>query len=109
MKLEMFAVYDIKARAYLPPFFLPRREMAARIFGECINSKDHQFGRHPADYTLFHLGTYDDENASIELQHAPHSMGAGVEYLERELKPAEDLFATDAPHHLHSVNGGNNA
>jgi len=107
MKLEIFAVYDIKARAYLPPFFLPRKEMAARIFGECINSKEHQFGRHPADYTLFHLGTFDDENAELSCPHAPHSMGAGVEYLEAKVV-SEDLFATDAPHHLNTSAGGTN-
>lgn len=53
MHLKAFSVYDIKAAAYLPPFFLPTVGMATRTFSDCANSHDHQFGRNPADYILF--------------------------------------------------------
>ena len=57
MKHNIFSVYDEKAQAFLPPFFLPEVGMATRIFGDCVNSDEHQFGKHPTDYTLFHLGS----------------------------------------------------
>lgn len=81
MKIKMFTVYDGKAFAYLPPFYLLREEMAQRAFGECVNSKDHQFGRHPHDYTLFKIGVFDDETA-VCVTFAPESLGNGVEHLK---------------------------
>ena len=58
MKYHMFSVYDEKARAYLPPFILPEIGMATRTFGDCINSEQHQFGKHPSDYTLFKIADF---------------------------------------------------
>ena len=57
---RIFCIFDEKAKAYLPPFILPEVGMALRTFGDCVNSDDHQFGRHPSDYTMFTLGSYDD-------------------------------------------------
>lgn len=79
MKHQIFAVYDSKAQAYLPPFFMQRKQMAVRIFTECANAKDHQFGKWPADYTLFHLGSFDDDNGLID-SFPPVSLGNGLEY-----------------------------
>lgn len=58
-KLKAFSVFDVKAQAYLPPFFLPEVAMGVRAFGDCVNDMSHAFGRHPADYTLFLLGAFD--------------------------------------------------
>lgn len=59
MKLKCFAVFDEKARAFLPPWFLPEVQMGVRAFGDCVNDATHAFGRHPADYTLFLIGEFD--------------------------------------------------
>jgi len=61
MKYGMFSIYDEKAQAYLPPFILPETGMAIRTFGDCINSQEHQFGKHPADYTLYQIAEFDDD------------------------------------------------
>lgn len=66
MKHSIHAVYDEKAKAYLPPFFLPNAAMAVRVFSDCVFSDDHQFGKHPGDYTLFCLGTFDIETAEFD-------------------------------------------
>ncbi len=60
MKHKIFSIFDSKAGAYLPPFCLGQTAMALRVFSDCVNSGDHQFGKHPGDYTLFELGTFDD-------------------------------------------------
>lgn len=66
MKHEMFAIFDSKAHAYLPPFIIHQKEMAVRIFADCVNDNSHQFGKNPADYTLFHIGEFDDNSAKIK-------------------------------------------
>lgn len=81
MLFGIYTVYDVKARAYLPPFNLPEDGMARRTFGDCCNDKNHQFGAHPEDYTLFKLGEWDSVNAKYVLKEAPESLGVGIEYL----------------------------
>ncbi len=99
MILKIFTIYDEKAKAYLPPFFLPESGMAIRTFKDCINSKEHQFAKNPDDYTLFALGFFNDASASME-PHAPKSLGNGLTYITPDPQP--DLFnekpiGNDAP------------
>lgn len=70
MKHLMFAIYDQKAGAYLPPFILPAAPMATRTFADCINSEDHQFAKHPEDYYLMEVAIFDDNTAEL-LPHTP--------------------------------------
>ncbi len=86
MEHKIFAIYDQKAEAYLPPFTLPQAAMAQRTFSDCCNSDDHQFGLHPADYTLVELGTYDVQTGQIMPYEVHKSLGIGIEYL-REKSP----------------------
>lgn len=65
MKHRIFTVFDVKAQAYLPPFCMPETAMAVRVFTDCVNADDHQFAKHPGDYTLFELGSWDDSCATI--------------------------------------------
>lgn len=58
MNFKMFAIFDEKAKAFLPPFVLPETGQAVRAFTDCVNSPDHQFGKHPADYTLFQVAVW---------------------------------------------------
>lgn len=80
MKLNMYSIYDEKAKAYLPPFVLPETGMAIRTFSDCCNSKDHQFGLHPSHYTLFQIATFDDNDGTL-IHSGPKVIGNGVNYL----------------------------
>ncbi|AXH74178.1 MAG: nonstructural protein [Microviridae sp.] len=78
---SLFTVYDEAAHAFLPPFFVPHIDIAKRAFKDCINSDTHQFGKHPDQYTLFHLGEFNDQDAQFQLTDK-QSLGNGVEYLD---------------------------
>ncbi len=93
MKHKIFSIHDQKAKAFLPPFFLPETGMALRTFGDCVNSQSHQFNKHPEDYTIFELGTFDDNTGKIVLENAPQSRGNGVEFIDYELGETPDLEA----------------
>lgn len=80
---KIFTVYDIKAEAYLPPFFLHAEGMAVRVFANAINDPGHQFGANPTDYSLFQLGEYDD-NSGVITATEPKFMHQGLELLARE-------------------------
>jgi len=89
----MFTIHDSKANAYLQPWFLTQAAMAQRAFMDCVNDKEHNFGRHPEDYTLFNIGEFDDQTAEVTYQH-PTSLGNGLEYVKTENTTDEqiDLF-----------------
>jgi len=104
---KIFTIYDEKAKAYLPPFFLPESGMALRSFKDCINSNDHQFGKNPEDYTLFTLGHYNDAEASIS-PHAPKTLGNGLTFLNPDPLPEsqnETTIGNDAPIRPGAISG----
>lgn len=84
MLQQLYTVYDEKAQAFLDPFFVPTHGLALRAFKDCVNSKDHQFGKHPADYTLFYLGDWDNNTAEFDIT-TRKSLGNGVEFKDLEL------------------------
>lgn len=82
MKLCVFAIYDEKAKAFLPPFFLPNPAMALRTFADCVNDpvspNQHAFARHPSDYTLFGFGFFDQDSGKFELSPQRETLANGV-------------------------------
>lgn len=86
MKFRCFAIFDEKAKAFLPPFFLPEIGMARRTFGDCVNDPQHQFSRHPSDYTLFHLADWDSNSGAFAVG-AMELVMNGVQAVERPVLP----------------------
>jgi hypothetical protein len=82
--MKMFSVFDSKAEAYLQPFFMRSTGEAVRAFGDLVQGADNQFSKHPQDYVLFELGSWDELKASMEMLEAPHSLGVGIEFKKDE-------------------------
>lgn len=75
MILQIMAVYDAKARAYIPPYYCAHVDVGVRVFAECANMSDHQIGRNPEDFHLYHLGTWDDITAKFDVLQEPRALG----------------------------------
>lgn len=78
MKLLCFAVYDAKAEAYLRPFFAETKGLAMRSFSDAVNDPAHEMCRHAEDYTLFHIGVFNQESASWTELKAPDSLAKAI-------------------------------
>lgn len=65
MIMRCYSVYDRKALVYNPPFYAPTDGAAIRIVSDAANDQN-QLGRHPHDYVLFCVGTYDDQLGRLE-------------------------------------------
>lgn len=85
MKLNMFSIFDVKAQAYITPFFFQTEGQARRTFGDCVNDSNHAFFLHPADYVLFHIGEFDNDQGVITPFVAPKSLGPGTEYIVQNI------------------------
>jgi hypothetical protein len=65
MKLELYTIYDSKEEIYYQPFFLLNDAVALRQFGDMANEETSKISKHPEDYTLWHLGSYEDSSATL--------------------------------------------
>lgn len=91
----VFSVYDDKAEAFLPPFVLPKEAQALRLFSDCVNSESHQFGANPADYSLFRVGTWSDEDCQYVLERSIHNLGNGLVFVTRTQENETDAITTE--------------
>jgi len=85
MNHRIFVIFDSKARAYLPPFFMPEAGQATRLFSDMVNDGSHAFSKHPEDYTLFEIGTFDDREGKLLQLKASITHGVGLAFLAPDL------------------------
>lgn len=93
--LRVFTVYDSKAEAYLPPFYMATVGSATRAFTDSANDPNHSFHKHPADYTLFLLGEYDEQKGTFDTSGPRTAIGTALEYRTPREIPFGD---PDLPH-----------
>lgn len=88
MRFKIMSVYDQKAKAYLPPFYLPNTALGVRAFRDAVNEPGHAFQKNPEDYVLFALGEFDDETGAFSTLPAPLLLVNGLQCvrLEEEVK-----------------------
>lgn len=77
---KVFAVYDSKAEAYLPPFFAQTAGLAIRLFQQAANEDNHNFNKWSEDYTLFTIGEWDQDSGTLFAAKANTSLGTALQY-----------------------------
>lgn len=88
MLLKVFCIYDSKAEAYLQPFFMMARGEAVRAFQTAVNDPQTNFCKHPSDYTLFEIGTFDQSSGNVAPYEAKVSLGLALEFKDKPADPA---------------------
>jgi len=90
MLLKAYAIYDRKGLIYNAPFFAPAVGHATRSFADLANDTNTMVGRHPADFTLYYVGAYDDQSGLlIPVTALEHIVDA-----QTLVKEQPDLFRT---------------
>lgn len=80
--IKMYAVHDIKAEAYLQPFFMKTRGLAIRAYSNTVNDEKSEFWKHPEDYTLFEIGEYDENTGLIKPLESHIPVGKALDFKE---------------------------
>jgi hypothetical protein len=83
MEQLVFSVYDSKAEAYMQPFFMNTKGQALRVFQDSLEDNQSQLSKHPEDFTLFQIGTFNQQNASLIPLKTPISLGTAIELSNR--------------------------
>lgn len=79
MKMCVCAVRDRATDCFARPMFVQALGQAVRSFSDEINrvEQDNMLHKHPEDFDLFELGTFDDSDASFELLEKPRQVAIG--------------------------------
>jgi hypothetical protein len=80
---KVLSVYDSKAEAYMRPFTAQSTGAAIRSFTDEINSDspENQLSKHPEDYYLVELGTFDELTGTLIPLDKPKTVLAGLDAL----------------------------
>lgn len=73
MLTHLYTIYDSKAAAYKLPFYQINDDVALRTAIDLLLDKDSQISKHPHDFVMFKLGSYDDITARFDLLPSPES------------------------------------
>ena len=87
MKLKIYTVYDSKTEAYLQPFFMQSKGAALRAWVDTIADNKTQFSKHPADFTLFEIGEWNELTAEFNIYKNMLSLGTALEMAVKQVNP----------------------
>lgn len=82
MKLQVFSVFDSKAEAFIQPWYSQTLGTAIRSFEAAVNTEAHDFQKHAGDYTLFHLGEFDQTLGQFTQLPAAVNLGLAVNFIK---------------------------
>lgn len=85
-----YSIFDSKAAVFGPPIFFQNSALAIRSFTDYANDPSMMIHRHPEDFSLFQIGTFDD-NTGVLSSITPVSLvtASGV---KREVTRAAEII-----------------
>ena len=78
MLIEIYAIRDTASEGFARPFFFQSEAMAVRSFCAAMTGGDEAMASNPDDFTLYRIGSYNDESGIIE-GHDPVRVITGFE------------------------------
>lgn len=79
MILGVYSIYDEKADYFNNPIFCPTEAVVLRDFGDTVNDSGCIVGKHPEDFRLYNLGTFDTQTAKFDIRDIPLLVSAGLD------------------------------
>jgi len=86
-KQRVFAAQDAKVKIFLPPFFTPHLGQAMRMWEDCVNDAQTMVARHPADFVLYELGTFDDDTGILTALSPIVRIASALEVVKKPQEP----------------------
>lgn len=80
---HVFAIYDLKGCHYGQPFMAVSKGVALRIFSDACADSRSTFSKHPGDFVLHMLGTWDPNTGRYENLRNPEIMYTAGEVIQQ--------------------------
>ncbi len=95
MRLNAYTIYDVASGVYMRPFFSQADGQATRSFKDIATDADHEIGKHPEDYTLYRIGSFNDTTGKMGGEDL-EKLATGLEmtHLDKNPKQADLKLAT---------------
>lgn len=77
---QVFSVYDSKAQTFCTPFYSVNTSTAMRDFAHAANDMHTDLHKFSLDYTLFHIGSFNEETAETT-PHIPVNLGTANQFI----------------------------
>lgn len=103
MILKVFSILDVKADAFVNLFTFATNGQAMRAFKDLVNDERSTISRHPSDYRLTCVGSFDDVSGRLVPNEAPESLGFGSDYVD--LSPGGVPVGVSGPVNVKVANG----
>ena len=65
MVIKIFSIQDKVTGIFSQPHFVAHKGQMLRMFSDEVNNPESMFSKHPADFSLYYLGEYDDNAGCI--------------------------------------------
>lgn len=79
---KLFSVYDSKAAAYKTVFAADTTGVAVRMFETACRQEGTEFAQHPADFTLFEIGSFSLTSGQLYPLEHPLDLGTAASFLK---------------------------
>lgn len=103
--MNIYTIFDSKAKVYINHFDEETDEAAQRMFSQMANDPKSMICAHPADFTLFGIGGWDKYNGDIIPYENNQKNNLGLALDFKTNPPAmkqEDLFARQVSEAVHA-------
>ncbi|AXL15447.1 nonstructural protein [Microviridae sp.] len=88
MKLNAYTIFDVASGIYMRPFFSQADGQAIRGFKDIATDADHEVGKHPEDYTLFRVGSFNDTTGKMDGDEL-EKLATGLEMVAQDRQPTQ--------------------
>ena len=89
MNQKLFTIYDQKSKLYCAPFCFAETGQALRAFVDTVNDPSTAINKHPEDYLLYEIGSFDDSTAMCDPFTGPALVANGIEVFINPDAPAK--------------------
>lgn len=79
----IFSIRDKKMETFNRPFTMPAAGAAIRAFQDEVNNAGSEMNKHPEDYELYDIGTFDDELGQITANSRPLKLADAADLIYR--------------------------
>lgn len=81
MVVNVYSVFDEKAKSFAPPFCMHTDGQATRGFGDACEDPKSLMSKHPQDYSLYKLGSFDDFEGKMIPLNQPELLNRASEFV----------------------------
>lgn len=81
MKYNVYAVRDEVAGLFKYDFKRARHGEALRFFGDGVQDGKSEIAKHPGDFSLFFIATFDDESGRFESLDVAQRLASALDYV----------------------------